>query len=177
MTKEQFKKLVRDLESGDEAKIIGALKRLREDGKPEIIPHIINVLIESENDLINSEIVSLLGELKGSKSVELLVNAIDSTATETVRHFLVQACWESGLDFSAHLGFFVDLAINDNYLVCLESLTLIENLNTSVEPQELLDYTDKIEEWLSRNSDEKDPLLQSLKEVLVTLEDKNLEEA
>jgi hypothetical protein len=41
---------------------------------------------------------------------------------------LVMSCWESGLDFSAHLIFFANLVVNCEYPVALEAITVIDEM-------------------------------------------------
>ena len=36
------------------------------------------------------------------------------------------ACWESGLDFSKYLEFFIQLIIGSDYGLCMEACTVIE---------------------------------------------------
>ena len=78
-----------------------------------------------------------LKELKSKKGEALLMQAILETKDEQKLALLCSACWEANLDFSAHLKDFVQLAVEKDYLVTLEILTVIEDMSGPFNNEEL----------------------------------------
>jgi hypothetical protein len=66
--------------------------------------------------------------LKREDGRELLMSAIASKEFRDTRNVLVAACWESGLDFSKYFESFIIIALSGNFIECMESVTVIENM-------------------------------------------------
>jgi hypothetical protein len=66
--------------------------------------------------------------LKKEKGGNILLLAIASPNAKEVRHKLVAACWESEINFSHYFSFFVLLALDPDYLVSLEAITVISTM-------------------------------------------------
>ncbi len=73
--------------------------------------------------LLKDEVLRDIKEKHGKK---LLLEAIRECKQPSQLSFLVAACWETGIDFSSELSFFVELALRSETLVALECLTVIE---------------------------------------------------
>ena len=66
--------------------------------------------------------------MEKEKGGDTLLVAIASPKAKDVRHLLVAACWESEINFTKYLPFFILLALDENYLISLEAITTIENM-------------------------------------------------
>ena len=67
--------------------------------------------------------------LKKEKAVNVLVDAVKDCKNPKNKALLVAACWESGMDFKAHLDFFAELVHDEDLFVSLEAITVIsENI-------------------------------------------------
>ncbi|MCX6295396.1 MAG: hypothetical protein NTX97_04895 [Bacteroidetes bacterium] len=89
------------------------------------ITTLISLLSNPSNKEIREEALLTLKKEKGG---ETLLLAIASPKAKDVRNILVAACWESEINFSKYLPFFILLALDENYLVSLEAITTIENM-------------------------------------------------
>lgn len=70
-----------------------------------------------------------LALLKKENAVTLLVDAIKESKDATEKALLIAACWETGMDFGAHLDYFVELSLEKNPLISMEAITVVsENL-------------------------------------------------
>jgi hypothetical protein len=81
----------------------------------------------------------ILHTLKAGESQDLLVEVIGMKEYFKHRRILLAACWESGLDFSAYLEFFVSLLGDkktDN-LSCIEIVTIIEEMTSPFDKKAL----------------------------------------
>ena len=118
-----------------------APKKQEKDGKAIIT--LISLLTNKEDPQIK---LDALGKLKTEAAKEILLKAIAVTEDVRIRKVLVAACWEAGLDFSKYVSFFVQLAIMSGLEVCLDSLTIIEDMQGPFDNTILLDCIKKLEE-------------------------------
>jgi hypothetical protein len=76
--------------------------------------------------------------LKKEKAVTVLVDAVKNCKNPKNKALLVAACWESGMDFKAHLDFFAELVHDSDLFVSLEAITVLsENIGSIDKKQSL----------------------------------------
>jgi hypothetical protein len=89
---------------------------------------------ELVNQLTNPELrefrADVLALLKENESQDLLLEIISDKNFKKQRHFLIAACWETGLDFSKHLEKFISLLEDKNTddFSAIEIATVIDEL-------------------------------------------------
>ena len=76
-----------------------------------------------------------LVQLKENGAQNFMMNAIIKTKKVEHKALLVSACWETGLDFSNHFLTFIDLIGHENFAVSLEAFTVIQEMETEIEPE------------------------------------------
>ncbi|MGQ0828051.1 MAG: hypothetical protein ACT4ON_06625 [Bacteroidota bacterium] len=123
------------------------------------IAALISLLTDPKNKDIKEE--ALLA-LKREKGGEVLLAAIASPNAEKDRHILVAACWESEINFSKYLPFFITLALSTDYLVSLEAITVIENMEGPFNEAALKDGIKKIKEQQKNIANERVVLFNDL---------------
>lgn len=123
------------------------------------ITTLISLLTDAGNKEIKEEVLLTLKKEKGS---ELLLAAIASPKSDNCKHQLVAACWESEINFSKYLPFFVLLALNDDYLISLEAVTTIENMEGPFDEKHLTEGIKKIKEKQKTLTSEKAVILNDL---------------
>ena len=60
------------------------------------------------------------------EAVPALVEAIENSKYSSLRPLLVSACWQNGLDYSAHIPVFVKIALEDNLECAIEAVSVME---------------------------------------------------
>lgn len=155
------------LETGNNAEILKTIEVLRSEGNETSIPVLVDVLVKNRNEDVKNAIANYLFDLKSERALPSLIRAIQDPDNIEYQQLLVSACWESGLNCSSYLGFFVDLAIIADYMVCLECLTVIENMPGPFDEAQLGSAISKIKEATDEDNEGKFDLLNSLWEVLV----------
>lgn len=146
-------------------KIIGKDETPEEDVKKESkISQIISLLTDPAHKALKED---TLLSLKKEKKGELLLLAIASPKVEKNRHQLVAACWESEIDFSKYLSFFALLALDADYLVSLEAITVISTMTGPFDQEKVKESIRKIKEAQKNITSERTVLLTDL---LFTLE-------
>lgn len=119
----------------------------RTENVAEITGKKIASLISLLTDPLNKDVKEeTLITLKREKAGEILLAAIASPNAKKVRHLLVAACWESEINFSKYLPFFITLSLDADYLVSLEAITTIEQMEGPFNEAAVKDGIQKIKE-------------------------------
>jgi len=126
------------------------------------ITSLIQLLTLSENKDFKEETLMIL---KKEKAGDLLITAIKKTKKN--KHILVAACWESEIDFSNHLPYFIDLALDSDYLVSLEAITVISTMEGPFVADDVKSSISKVKEEQKKLNSERVVLLNDL---AITLE-------
>jgi hypothetical protein len=151
--------ILKGLESSDSLKVIETLEELRFSGKVSDIPLLIELLHLSNNPEIKSKITQLFANLKESDSIPLIVEAIQNQKYSPELKELVSSCWENGLDYSNYLSLFVDLLIDNEFLVAFEAYTVIMNMVTQIDQKKLDVEIEKLDKAMTNASEEKKVLI------------------
>ena len=128
------------------------------------ISSLISLLTDPENKDVKEETLLTLKKEKGG---DTLLLAIASPKAKAVRHLLVAACWESEINYSKYLPFFILLAMDDDYLISLEAITVIENMEGPFTETDLKEGIRKLKEKKKDITNERQVLMNDL---IVTLE-------
>ncbi len=110
-----------------EEHILKELETYRKSGNLKDVPEIINTIRDYPEGKICNTAKLLLSDIKDDKITGILVEALHQSENTAICQQLVQVCWESGLDYSNHLSYFVDLFLTLDLFSALEVFTLIEN--------------------------------------------------
>lgn len=144
-----------------------------DDNAPPVNESKVSTIISLLTDPANKEVKEeALVTLKKENGAELLLTAIASPKSNANKHLLVAACWESEINFSKYLPFFILLALSDDYLVSLEAITSIENMEGPFDPNHIKDGIKKIKEKQQTLSSERAVLFNDLLETLKTFSQK-----
>lgn len=100
----------------------------------KLISNFIGLLTNPAN---REEKLEALNIIRNAKAQQFLVDLIAMPRYEKQQKELVMACWESGMDFSAHLIFFAGLVVNCEYPVALEAITVIDEMHALSDKREL----------------------------------------
>lgn len=87
-------------------------------------------LLESLLDpkITRQESEAVFSRLKELNAQKLMVDGIKTASRVEEKIKLTAACWETGLDFSNDVLFFVELACHPDFTLAMEALTVVENL-------------------------------------------------
>jgi hypothetical protein len=122
---------------------------------------LIDLLTLPENKLLKEEALIML---KKEKRGDLLLKAIGESKQNI--NVLLAACWESEINFSEHLVFFVNHALSDDYLISLEAITVIDTMEGPFDEQQVKDSITKVKTAMSNRTDERAVLLNDLRDTL-----------
>ncbi len=122
---------------------------------------LIEGLLEKEITRQESEVI--FSKLKENNSVELLIDSIKKAQRLEQKTILTAACWESGLDFTAHFLFFTELACHDNFLLAMEGLTVVENIEGKLDEATLTNALQIAQNSKSKNVELINDLISNIK--------------
>ena len=158
-------KLLEDISTGVPAKITTALDFLQVHGDDSIIAPLVQSLDKIKDEKSTAEIIEFLSSLKSSSAVEKVMEIVNDPGYAAQQVKLLSTIWNSPLDYSSYLAEFVSLAVKGDFMVTLECLTIIENLegpfieSSILESQLLLkDY----HEGLYQKDQQKDHLISEI---------------
>jgi len=144
--------------SNDEEKTVKAVKKLRENGHPELIVPLLDLLSATENDTVFSTVVSLLNDLKDQDAARPLIDALNDEKYEGIRVFILQTFWQSRLDALPYLDEIVNLAIKSDYMVTLECLTIVESFKNAPTDEEIVEVNTQLKDAIMDDPENKDLL-------------------
>ena len=151
--------ILKNLKSVDSEKVIETIEELRVSGRTSDIPVLLELLHSSENAEVKSKITSLFGNLKDSAGIPLIIEAIHDQKYAPELKQLVSCCWENGLDFSNYLTIFVDLLIEQDFLVAFEAYTVITNMVTVIDQAKIDVEIEKLDHAMHTTTEEKKVLM------------------
>src|ERR1035437_10298531 len=160
------KEIISNLRSTDSDLVLETINKLREAGNSLIIPELIELLHNTELSEIKKSILNLLSELKNKESVPILMSVIKNDKYANERKELVACCWQNGLSYNDYIPVFVDLVIQEEFLVAFEAFTVIENMFGNFEGEVIEAELVKIKSALKDASEQKVYLLNGLLSVI-----------
>ena len=116
------------LKSKDEKMIIAKLRELKTKGNASILPLILDLLESSSSDDIIQEVLNIIGDLRDQNCAPVIISYIDNKKLGKHVSAIVSSCWQSMLDFHAHLSSFATCFLDGDYQTALEAFTVIEEM-------------------------------------------------
>ena len=162
--------ILNDIQSNDRSKMIKAFKKLSSKGNEKIIQSLIELFSKSDNEEVKNEIKNTLSQLKTTKALPVLIDNL-SHKDNRVKELVLFAIWSSNLDACDHIPVIVNVACKSDFMVALEALTLIENLEGPFNEEDLMEGMIHINEYMSGPLDDKEGLIKSISETLMLFEE------
>lgn len=152
--KEQHKKLISDLQSKDIKIVSKSISQLREEGKPDDIVLIFDLLLNQKDEDIKDILLKFLGDIKDKKAGLIFVTAIKNEKYLPIRKMLIELCWQSSIDFSSFVDVFVDILIQSDFEIAFEAFTVIENFTGKIDEDLKILQQDKLKDAIPTAAEE-----------------------
>lgn len=127
-TTRKVQKIIVELSSGDETKIIAALKRVPHDGNYQVILPMLEILTKEPSSETRILLERSLHNLNETNCVAPLIDALKNENLKSIRAEILTCIWQSGLDVSEELEFLIQLSIDEDYMTAVEVMTIIDNM-------------------------------------------------
>lgn len=160
------KVVVADLSSGDLNKQLQAVELVRQQGSVLYLSLLADLYVESSFEDVKEQISKLFQDIIDTKAGSVIIEILKETSNSELRSMLLTACWASRIDYSPFVLDIVKLAVEHDYLVAFESLTIVENFDVSPE-KSVLDQSLKVIEGAVL--DEMTPKAEILRELAAAL--------
>lgn len=163
------KSWIKDLKAKDENNVLAALDQIAKKGTILSADPIMELFLSNPSTEVDERLRTILTSLKTTEMLDVLIQWLSDDKSKEHQDFLISCIWESGFPAESHAELLVDFAIKGDYLVALEVLTVIENLEVTLPEGQVLNMIANIDDEVSKDENEVTPLLLSIKQVLVDL--------
>jgi hypothetical protein len=163
--------LVADLKSGNQEKILGAIKSLQAHGDVSVLEPMVEILLQEKDSKIGQTIINFLSDLKDSGSAEIMIEIIKNDKFIPLRKELLTTVWSSKVDYSYYLAEFVAMAVDGDFMEALDCLTILENLEGPFEERHILEAQLHLKDYLENRESTNDQKAQIMSEIALLIKD------
>ncbi len=171
--KKKLNQLVLDLKSESTSKITAAIAEIANIGDISIIPILVLVLKNNQDLNIQKQLKDLLADIQISDATEVFIQVLKKEENPDDLKKILGILWNSKLDFSDYLADFVEVAIEGDYLIALDCLTVIENMIGPFSESQLLEAQLHLKEFAENNANSDDRKNQIISEIALFVKDQN----
>lgn len=174
ITKQQQAKLNAlsiELKSGNETKISAAIKILQTNGHANILPELVELLKTKPSHKIRAELMELLNDLRDSSVAETMIELINDENNNSVLQELLSAIWASKVDYSQYLPEFIAIAVDGDFMIALECLTIIENLEGPFEERLVLESQLHLRDYVEDSTPKEEKKAKIMSEIALIIKD------
>lgn len=153
--KTKIKSILKDINSGQEKKVIEGLNALKVNGDDNVVRPIIDLWNKGVSTNLEQEIMEFISDIRSTTSAQIIMDVLLDEEYNDIHLLLLSTIWNSKVDYSEYIVDFVNLAVNHNFLVTLECLTIIENLEGPFEEHHILDAEIILREYAEEHNEKK----------------------
>ena len=157
------KLLCEKLQSKNNFQILEAVQEVREQGDVSVIPCMLNAYVLSSDAVVQQALADCLCDIKNPEAASFFIDALSNTQYALARVVILQAIWQSGIDYSKYARVFVDILIQDDFTTAIEAFSVLDTVADTLDSstrklfcERLMDASKKIA------SPHKDLLLQMI---------------
>lgn len=165
----RFDNIINSLSTDNTKDVLIAIKQLRKHGKPEAIPHLVELYKKTKDEEIKSSLQNFFFDLKDQLATEAIMQAIENEESLAIKTFLISILWQSSLDASEHISSLINQAINGDYMTCVEVLTVIDSFETTFQEEEIQNLDFDLDDAIDTEYSEKRGILITIKNALPSL--------
>ena len=164
--------LKEDLSSSNDSVITKALTKTRAKGNEQLIDPLIELYTKTENQKIKEEIKSIFSELKNKDILDFLLPQLSEGSNE-VKELILFSIWSSGIDMTDHIPELIEASCSGDYMVILEALTVLENLEGPFNEDDLFQANTLLQQYLYELEDSKEKeLIKSMYDIVLEFGEK-----
>jgi hypothetical protein len=140
--------LKRDLFSGNDATVMKALIKCRDNGNASMVEPLIAFYAQTKNPTFKQEIKDMLSTLKVTGVDEAFIDALENETYKAIHKDLLMFMWSSGLQPVDGIDLITKMAIQGPFDVTFEALTLLESIEDPIEEEVMLESITAIKQYL-----------------------------
>ena len=164
--------LKEDLSSSNDSVITKALTKTRAKGNEQLIDPLVELYTKTENQKIKEEIKNIFSELKNKDILDILLPQLSEGSNE-VKELILFSIWSSGIDMTDYIPELIEASCSGNYMVILEALTVLENLEGPFNEDDLFQANTLLQQYLYESEDSKEKeLIKSMYDIVLEFGEK-----
>jgi len=118
--------IIEKLNSSNESKINEAIAEIRQNGKPEFFPHMINLYKNSSSYIVKQQLFDTFIDIKDVNVIPYIVQTLKNPEYKNIKKDLLNICWQTSLDFIDYVDIFIEIFIFDDFETAFEAFTIID---------------------------------------------------
>lgn len=146
--------LLLDLGSDNPKTLTSALKRVRSKGNEKVIPSLIALIENNEEESIVEESKSIILELKSTASIPYLLDILETSKNPETRELVLNSFWQTGFNAHEYLDKFVKAAISGTFMEAFEAYTVIDNLEGPFLEEPIMEAQLMLKSYFSENTEQ-----------------------
>ena len=156
------------LTSSEDVLVSKALSKMGAKGDSSLLPDLISLWSETDNQKHKEEVESILFGLKDKEALNTLIAYIQTNVSDEHKWLALNAIWQSGFEASEHLTALMDFAINNSYTNAIDVMTIIENSEFDGRNENIVDENlKKLGDYLLKNKSDNISILLEIKSILI----------
>ena len=165
---QEIKTIRQELNSFEDVLIAKGLAKMGTKGDASLLPDLINLWSETDNQKHKQESESILFGLKDKEALNTLIAYLSTDVNDNKKWIALNAIWQSGFDASEHLTALMEFAINNSYTNAIDVMTIIENSEFDEQNENLVDTNLKmLNDYLLKNKSGNISILLEIKSILI----------
>lgn len=165
--------LLKKLKSTETKEVIKAINGLKVNGDITAIEPLIELYVTTTNNTVQSEIADLLNSLKSTQAPQEVIKCLGIEKYAPARQMILSSVWNSNLDYTLYLNEIIGAATQGDMMSAMECLTIIENMEGTLDEQKIMDPLINLKSYLVENAGDDSQKNQLLKEVAAILTEIN----
>ncbi len=118
--------ILKNLESENPQIVAETVQDIKRNGDLDMASSLLDALVKQGKNV--AIVANLLADIKDNDFRSILIAQLEKATDVVEKSNLLRISWESSLDYSAYLAFFLNLVLNEEFLVAMEASTAIENM-------------------------------------------------
>lgn len=152
-----------DLQSTEDVIVSNALEQVQEVGDVVLIPALIQIVTDFENENIQQKAFKLLASNKHEDTPKYTLQALKKKPNNAV--LLLQSIWEAGHPMESYIHDLCEIAKDADYTMAIEIMSIFDTFET-VNDEDVKKAALLLQQAADHGNKETRPLLQSMIEIL-----------
>ena len=155
-----------DLASDNSSIVSKALVKTKAKGNEQLIAPLVELYKTTEDINLKQGVKNIFAELKNKDCVDYLLTHLKEDNDE-VKELILFSMWSSGIDMTDYILELIEYSCDGGFMVILEALTVLENLEGPFNDEDLFQASTIIQEKIYEAENyKKKELLQSMSNVI-----------
>ncbi len=140
--------LLKELSSEEEKRVSEAIGALSNVGNSTVIFPVASCLLQTKSEKNRKEILHFFSSLIDPDVAGTMIKLLQDDDFLAIRQVMLTTIWSGKIDFSAYIAEFVEVAVEGDFVIALDCLTIIEQMSGPFKENHLLEAQLHLKEYL-----------------------------